>query len=620
MRFLRTLSALALLLAAVASPAAALPALAPVLVDANARDINATAYDTNVVIDGQHVWVCYVNSGLQVILADGDLPAPTWRRTVIANNNTDDAHNLCAVGIDPGGLIHVVWNLHGSALNYMRSTAPRDPATLVSAAMGGAQPAQVTYPRFHRAGAAFYFFARSGVSGAGDAYVKTWSGTAWSDLAYPLIQGAALSPTDNPYLGAISANSAGDVSVVWTARVGGTYNAGLYFAKYKAGAGQWQRSSGAPYTLPMSRLSGEVVVSAADTTVGNAGLGVSTGSDGVHHVVYTRLSAGGYIEVYYARGAGTGWTETQISDARAPRYRMCPTGPVDGAPRPCDVEVTGPTLVQHSAAALSILYSVTGEKVRDGGAAYARPGGMTYVAETSDGGLTWSRPREVHHGGVLGQSSEVQRASGGEPYVLMQESGIGGAGALWLASVGAPGAAPILEAWTASGPASFAPVHISASGFTIAAQVRPVLGATPAPMSIVDKGGANGAREYRLLLYGANLGAGFGYYPDRVQILLGSPSGAWSINWTPQVTVPASAWTDVVVTGDGATVRLYVNGVEAAATAYSGSFLATPGPVVVGGITAADGSIQYPMRGDVELAVIPRCLSADEVAAMFRRG
>src|ERR671919_1392296 len=64
-----------LLLLGLASPGAALDL---VEIDPAAQDINATAYDTSLTIDGTHVWVCYVDSALRIVLADGTLPSPVW--------------------------------------------------------------------------------------------------------------------------------------------------------------------------------------------------------------------------------------------------------------------------------------------------------------------------------------------------------------------------------------------------------------------------------------------------------------------------------------------------------------------------------------------------------------
>lgn len=588
-------------------------------IDPAAQDINATAYDTSLTIDGSHVWVCYVDSALRVVLADGTLPSPVWRYTVVDSGNADDSHNLCGVGIDPSGHIHVAYNMHGGLLHYKRTTTAGNPATLQTATMGGTVATDVSYPRFHRAGSAFYFLARDGVAGSGDEYIKKLNAQGlWGDLAFPLIQGKSLSPSDNPYLGAIWPAANGDLHLVWTSRInsagGALYNYGLYYARYDSGTQTWRRSDGTAYTLPIDRTSGEVIVSSTDSTLTNSGHAVAV-SNGTIHVVYQRYPAG-YREVFHALRTSSGWVETQISDLRAPRLRACPVGPQQGPePRPCDMEVGGPVLVVNSSGALTVLYTRANGPSRG---VWSRPAGVAYEARSLDDGESW-QVRELHWP-VTNLGSEFQRESGRLPYILVQEAGLLGqdTGRIALAEVPEPLPRPALRVAATNGSLEVPAVNVGAS-FSIVARILPK--PTARRMGLVDKGGATGQRAYRLLLWGTNHdGLGFRYASDRVQVLVGNGAGAWGRLWYPQVTVPPGVVSHLVATSDGSSLKLYMNGALVAQDSYAASVdppLSTASPTLVGGNYSAANVKENLFEGELDVEILPRALSAAEVAALF---
>lgn len=398
------------------------------LVAIDSRDINATSYDTPLWIEKEtgHVWLAYVNSNMEVILLDGLLSdlISNWRRTLIHTANLDDTHNLPSVGIDHQGRIHIVYDLHNSAsIKYKISTSPRDTSTLTLAGMDGTPTPYISYPRFHKTGNDFYFFGRTGQSGSGDVYIKrfNYNSGRWEDFAVPFLTGKNQVPPDNAYLGSIYTEENGNINLIWTHRID-WWNQGLFYAKYNAQAGQWQKANGSPYPLlPIVRDVADPIIaigSPSDQYITNSGHAVSVSPDGTIHVVYHRYPIG-YREVFHARydPLTNSWIETQISDLRLPRLDGCPGGPKDERPRPCHMEMSGPTLIAHNDGSITVLYTRTTAISRG---AWARPGGITYRADSNDNGNTWY-VRELSTP-VNEFGSEFPREPNGLPYILWQEA------------------------------------------------------------------------------------------------------------------------------------------------------------------------------------------------------
>lgn len=568
------------------------------------RDISVTAYDCPLWIeDDNHVWITYVDGNLNVILADGEMVdnwIDNWRLTTIDINNLDDAHNLPCIGIDPLGHIHVIWNLHNDELNYKRSTAIGDPTTLIGSTMSGTPIQSVTYPRFHCAGNDFYFFCRSGGSGNGDIYVKRlnlFTGE-WEDFATPLLSGSALNPTDNAYLGSIWMSDSGDIYLVWTCRIG-WYNEGLYFARYDRQSNLWARSDGEPYSLPITRETADPIIkpgSASDQSITNSGHGIALSPDGTIHVVYHRYPKG-CREVFHARYDSTtgDWLETQISDLRVPRLNGCPGGPIDDRPRPCHMELQGPVLIAHQSGAITVLYTRATSMSRG---VWARPGGITYRADSLDNGRTWTHSELSLPVNAWG--SEFPRESNGKPYVVWQEASqitmqgeIESNRNISIVKVEPMGDPPVVSLSTNKsldlGPVYLHPTPLYGS-ITIAATVQPAHNCAHI-MPLIDKGGLQGQREYRVALYGASLGSGFKYYADRVQVLLGNELGGWGLLWYPQVAIAPGLITDVVVEWDGKTVTMSINGEVIDSIAYTGHILSTSSSLLIGSMMLSTGFV-----------------------------
>ncbi len=100
--------------------------------------------------------------------------------------NATDTHNVCSLGIDKNGFLHISYGMHASALQYCISTLSESIAGQTCPnTMLGTNESSVSYPVFiKRAGCdscELYFWFRDGVSGNGDQYFYHYNaaGTAW---------------------------------------------------------------------------------------------------------------------------------------------------------------------------------------------------------------------------------------------------------------------------------------------------------------------------------------------------------------------------------------------------------------------------------------------------------
>ncbi len=151
-------------------------------------------------------------------------------------------------------------------------------------------------------------------------------------------------------------------------------------------------------------------------------------------------------------------------------------------------------------------------------------------------------------------------------------------------------------------------------GLTLMAWVRPSDCANTRYAGIVTRGDHNRYYHYMLRTFGlgtCTVGAGI-HLQDGTLPQVFAEDG----------TVPDDVWTHTASVWDGATLRVYVNGVERAATPAPG--LSATGPedlhVRVGQMDS-DGEGAYSFRGEIDAArIYTRALSAEEIAGAYGRG
>jgi hypothetical protein len=100
-------------------------------------------------------------------------------------------------------------------------------------------------------------------------------------------------------------------------------------------------------------------------------------------------------------------------------------------------------------------------------------------------------------------------------------------------------------------------------------------------------------------------------YPQRNLIFsIGRPGGEKSINLIGTAPVPDNVWLHIATTWDGSTMRIYVNGIIYAVTAYAGDYTPSPDDFRIGFSGSGVGSLKMNLS---EVAVYDAALPASEI-------
>ena len=84
--------------------------------------------------------------------------------------------------------------------------------------------------------------------------------------------------------------------------------------------------------------------------------------------------------------------------------------------------------------------------------------------------------------------------------------------------------------------------------------------------------------------------------------------------------MPPGVVSHLVATSDGSSLKLYMNGALVAQDSYAASVdppLSTTSPTLVGGNYSAANVKENLFEGELDVEILPRALSAAEVAALF---
>ena len=569
-------------------------------IDALSRDQNAVQYDTPLCQAGDWIFASFITADLDYAVARRPVAGGPWERVIVGLGLLDDAHFSGSVGVDPAGHVHVAFGMHGLPLRYAVSATPYgldfQPATVEGAPIG-----QVSYPRFYPAGGEFYFLFRDGDSSAADVYVLQWWPGGW----IPSLMIDGRSSGTCPYLGQCWGTEAGDLWAIWTHRLGLT-NVGLRVARYEEGLGRWYRVDGSPVPEPLSI--GEPDILAGDQTVTNTGLSVAVDDTGAVHIAYARHSARGFREIWHGRYEGGAWKRRQVTLTDAPRLRACPVGPQVGVPRPCDMELDGPSMVLGPNGQVSLYWS---RSIRPSRGAWARPAAIAYCSSSSDYGRTWNT-QEIRRP-VEAFGAEFPRESGGLPLLYWQRTGSGAEGALELAACPPVPPTPLGSFSGEFHGGAFAELSAAAigeTGFAVSAWLRPE--DTGRSMAILDKGGPAGDRVARVMLWA---GSGTSYDPGRIQVLLGDAIGAWRLIWYPEVVISPGEISHILMRWDGVTVRIMLNGEWRGEAALEGGAMAAGATrLLIGASRDATGKPERTFEGALSVRWWDHGLTDEEIA------
>jgi len=357
-----------------------------ILIDSQASYLNPVPFSTPITNYNNNIYTCYINASMETIVAKSTDNGVTWTTTTIATGTADDAHNICSIGIDDDGYIHVAYDMHCSALKYKVSVNPEDISEFRAGTMTGTAENSVTYPQFYKSPTGeLYFLYRNGYSTNGDLYIKKYatSTQTWSDFAAPLLQGSTVTPTNNAYWDTLVWDSQGDMHLSWVIREsGGTLNYNILYAKYDTSDGQWEKTDGTPYTLPITATSSpgvEVVAEIPDGTGLSNQNSLYVDSLDRPHIAYLKDAADGLTEVWHTYYNGTSWVTTQVTD-------LNPTATA------AVWDLSRPMILIDSDDTIYIFFADAGASTASN---YASPAGTFYWTKSTDYGATWTSPTTV---------------------------------------------------------------------------------------------------------------------------------------------------------------------------------------------------------------------------------
>ncbi|MBN2590048.1 MAG: BNR repeat-containing protein [Sedimentisphaerales bacterium] len=236
------------------------PVLVPVSLGWANTSVNAVIFRTNsIVTHNKTQYVAFYDTQGFVTLGKREVGSLSWQlHKTQYQGNVRDAHNCISIMVDGDGFLHMAWDHHNNSMRYSRSIAPGSLEMSSKMSMTGIKENHVTYPEFYRlVNGDLVFFYRDGTSGRGnlmmnyyDTQTQTWS----------IRQDSFISGEDqrNAYWQAC-VDEAGTIHVSWVWRESGDVatNHDLCYAKSEDGGRTWLKSSGKPYSLPITAANAE---------------------------------------------------------------------------------------------------------------------------------------------------------------------------------------------------------------------------------------------------------------------------------------------------------------------------------------------------------------------------
>jgi hypothetical protein len=224
--------------------------------------VNAAVFRTNSLIThGNIQTIAFYDGDANVVLSQRKLGTSNWKlRKTQYKGRAQDAHNVISLGVDGKGILHMVWDLHGQKLRYVRSTAPGSLELTDEMPMTGELEARVTYPQFYNLpDGDLLFLYRDGSSGNGNAMLNRFDVQSgkWAKVQHPLVAGGG---QRNAYLNTLAIDKKGGIHLSWVWRDTGDVatNHDISYAYSPDQGRTWQKSTGEKYQLPITIENAEV--------------------------------------------------------------------------------------------------------------------------------------------------------------------------------------------------------------------------------------------------------------------------------------------------------------------------------------------------------------------------
>ncbi|WP_210116339.1 BNR-4 repeat-containing protein [Hymenobacter fodinae] len=286
------------------------------------NNVNGAVFRKNsVVTHKREQYTAYYDSLGYVLLAKRRLPAGAWQvQRTKYKGKVQDAHNVISLMVDGRGYLHLSFDHHGNPLRYCRSTKPGGLALTELLPMTGQQEQNVTYPEFHRfPNGDLLFVYRDGSSGNGNLVLNRYSPATqtWSRLHSVLIDGEG---KRNAYWQAcIDGKGTIHVSWVWRESPDVASNHDIAYARSLDGGKTWQKSTGAPYQLPITEATAEYAARIPQNSELINQTSITTDAAGTPYIATYWRPAGTQVPQYQLIYlAGKEWKTAQISQRITP--------------------------------------------------------------------------------------------------------------------------------------------------------------------------------------------------------------------------------------------------------------------------------------------------------------
>jgi len=206
-----------------------------------------------------HQFIAFYDQEKYVVLGERKLGSARWRtKKTPYQGDASDAHRSISLIVDGDGYLHVSWNHHGNALNYVKSLAPASLALGAQLAMTGIKEDNVTYPEFYTlSGGDLLFLYRDGSSGNGNLMINHYDLKTgkWTQVQDGLISGEG---KRNAYWQmAADAKGVIHLSWVWRESPDVASNHDMCYARSADGGKTWTKSDGEKYQLPVTMATAE---------------------------------------------------------------------------------------------------------------------------------------------------------------------------------------------------------------------------------------------------------------------------------------------------------------------------------------------------------------------------
>lgn len=224
------------------------------------NSVNTVIFRKNALVTFRNLqFTAFYDTDQYVVLAKRVLGSTRWetRRTMYKGDATD-AHKCICIMVDGDGFLHLTWGHHNQPLSYCSSVTAGSLEMTDKKPMIGTKESRVTYPEFYKMpGGDLLFFYRDGESGNGNLVLNRYllKKKKWIRVQDNLIDGEG---ARNAYW-QIALDKTGilHISWVWRETPDVASNHDMCYARSKDGGLTWEKSTGAPYVLPITASTAE---------------------------------------------------------------------------------------------------------------------------------------------------------------------------------------------------------------------------------------------------------------------------------------------------------------------------------------------------------------------------